>query len=296
MAVINQWLFGSPLLSGYGDLSFLFSFANVPTTLASYIRWLRETQTPVVFAGAVVLLLPPSRVWATSSSRRAVRFLGVLLLMVWALYAAYPAFDAWWFLRFLLPSWPSMCIGTAAAIVWLCDRHARWGPAATIVTVIALGAYGLGVTAQRHVFTSDEGERRYATIAQLVATQTEPSAMILASIHAGSVRYYAGRATLRFDLLDEAWLDRTLQWLDEHGRHPYLLIEDWEMPMFRKRFAERNREGDLGFSPALAYQAYRISGTVYLFDFLRNNAMTVAPPPIRNPRPRCALPADPPVL
>lgn len=297
VAVINTSLFGSPLSSGYGQLSTLFSFANVPTTLASYSRWLFETETPVVFAGAVVLLVAPSRVWATSCSRGAARFLGVLLLTVWALYAAYPAFDAWWFLRFLLPSWPPMCIGTVAAMVWLCNRDARWGHAATIIAVLALGAYGLRITAQRHVFTDDEGERRYATIAQLVASQTEPSAMILASIHAGSVRYYAGRATLRFDLLDEAWLDRTLRWLDEHGHHPYVLIEDWEMPGFRKRFAQNNgRLGDLRLAPALAYQAYRISGTVYLFDFLRSNGPTLAPPPIRDPRPRCPLPAEPPTL
>jgi hypothetical protein len=81
------------------------------------------------------------------------------------------------------------------------------------------------------VFTRDEGERRYETIAELVAAQTEPSAMILASIHAGSLRYSAGRVTVRFDILDPDWLDRGAAWLNGHGRHPYVLIEDWEMPV-----------------------------------------------------------------
>ena len=70
------------------------------------------------------------------------------------------------------------------------------------------------------MFTRDEGERRYATIAELVAAQTEPSALILASIHAGSLRYYAGHATVRFDILDPDWLDRGAAWLNERGRHP----------------------------------------------------------------------------
>jgi hypothetical protein len=120
--------------------------------------------------------------------------------------------------------------------------------------------------------------------------------MIMASIHAGSLRYYAGRGTLRFDLLHEDWLDRAASWLDAHGRHPYVLIEDWEMDGFRKRFAGKNRLGDLGLAPALVYEAYRIPGRVYLFDLLRADGPTIEPPPIRDPRPRCPLPAEPPRL
>jgi hypothetical protein len=119
--------------------------------------------------------------------------------------------------------------------------------------------------------------------------------MIMASIHAGSLRYYAGRATLRFDLLHEDWLDRAASWLDAHGRHPYVLIEDWEIPAFRKRFVQ-SRLGGLRLAPALVYEAYRIPGTVYLFDLLRADGPTIEPPPIRDPRPRCPLPAEPPQL
>jgi hypothetical protein len=282
VAVINTSLFGSPLSSGYGELTSLFSLGNVPATLGSYGRWLIETQTPLVFAGLFILRIAP--------------LLGLIMLTVWLLYAPYPSFDAWWFLRFLLPAWPAMFIGVAAATAWLFERQPRWGRAATIAILLALGAYGLTVTAQRRVFTGDEGERRYATIAQLVASNTEPDAMIMASIHAGSLRYYAGRATLRFDILDGDWLDRAASWLDARGRHPYIVIEDWEMDAFRKRFAEKNRLGDLRLAPALVYEAYRIPGTVYLFDLLRADGPTIEPPPIREPRPRCPLPAEPPWL
>jgi len=282
VAVINASLFGSPFSSGYGELTSLFSLDNVPATLGSYVGWLIGTQTPLVFAGLFILRVAP--------------LLGLIMLTVWLLYAPYPSFDAWWFLRFLLPAWPAMFIGVSAAISWLFDRKPPWGRAATIAIVLALGTYGLAVTAQRRVFTGDEGERRYATIAQLVASNTEPDAMIMASIHAGSLRYYAGRATLRFDILDGDWLDRAASWLDARGRHPYIVIEDWEMDAFRKRFAQKNRLGDLRLAPALVYEAYRIPGTVYLFDLLRADGPTIEPPPIRDPRPRCPLPAEPPQL
>jgi len=282
VAVINASLFGSPFSSGYGELTSLFSLDNVPATLGSYVGWLIGTQTPLVFAGLFILRIAP--------------LLGLIMLTVWLLYAPYPSFDAWWFLRFLLPAWPAMFIGVSAAISWLFDREPLWGRAAAIAIVVALGAYGLAVTAQRRVFTGDEGERRYATIAQMVASNTEPDAMIMASIHAGSLRYYAGRATLRFDILDGDWLDRAALWLDARGRHPYIVIEDWEMDAFRKRFAQKNRLGDLRLAPALVYEAYRIPGTVYLFDLLRADGPTIEPPPIRDPRPRCPLPAEPPQL
>jgi hypothetical protein len=256
---------------------------KVPVTMASEVPWPDALATftpfgyaavareaaiaPITPGGIGTLAITPSRVSPGVHGRSVMRLLTWLTVTTWAVYAAYPAFDAWWFLRFLLPSWPAMFIGTAALIIWLLDHRGARGRAWTIVVVIALSAYGLVVTAQRHVFERNEGERRYATIAQLVAAQTEPSAMIFASIHAGSLRYYAGRATVRFDLLDGSWLDRAAAWLLEHGRHPYVLIEDWEMPLFRQRFGAANTLGELRLAPVLAYKAYQIPGRVYLFDY-----------------------------
>ena len=42
--------------------------------------------------------------------------------------------------------------------------------------------------------------------------------------------------------------------------------------------------------------AYRIPGTVYLFDLMRADVPTFEPPPIRDPQPRCPLPAQQPEL
>ena len=109
--------------------------------------------------------------------------------------------------------------------------------------------------------------------------------------HAGSIRYYAGRLTIRFDQLDEMWLDRAVDWLERQGRRPYFLLEDWELPEFERRFAGKNRYGRLNLAPVLAYRAYAIPGMIYLFNPQRPNGPTWEPPPVRNPRPRCAPPA-----
>ena len=55
IAWINSTLYGSPLASGYGSLSELFSIGNVLTNLRRYGGWLIESQTPLALAGIVAL-------------------------------------------------------------------------------------------------------------------------------------------------------------------------------------------------------------------------------------------------
>lgn len=293
---INQALFGSPLASGYGATGQLFSFANVLTNVQRYGGWLAETQTPIAFAGLIALIVPSSRLWPTPGAWFHALMLATIAGTVLAIYALYIPFDAWWFLRLLLPAWPALCIGSAAVIGAVSRFAGARSREVQTVALIALGLYTAFLSSRLNVFPDNEGERRYATVAQLVQQATEPSSMILASIHTGPVRYYAGRDTMRFDLLDEAWLDRAVAWLTAQGRHPYFLIEDWERPIFERRFGALNTFGRLDLSPVLAYRAYGIPGTVYLFDPSKPSARTLEPPPIRDPRPRCPLPAAPPGL
>ena len=294
IAWINATLFGSPLASGYGVTGQLFSISNVPTNMRRYGSWLAETQTPIVFTGLVALLVPWSRLWPPSA--KPALLLAACAIVVIASYVFYIPFDAWWSLRFFLPAWPAVCIGTSAVIAAAAQAAGMRRREVQAVALVGLGLYTTLVANRLGVFPEGEGERRYATIAELVRQATDPSSIILASIHAGPIRYYAGRDTMRFDLLDEAWLDRAVAWLTEHGRHPYFLMEDWERPIFEKRFESMNGLGRLALSPVLAYRAYGIPGTVYLFDPARPAADTWEPPPIRNPQPRCLPPAAPPRL
>jgi hypothetical protein len=296
IAWINATLFGSPLASGYGATGQLFSIANVLTNVKRYGGWLVETQTPIVFAGLIALIVPTSKVWPTPEARRAAHLLAAIAFVVVTIYAFYIPFDAWWFLRLLLPAWPAVCVGTSAVVAAAAHAAGTRRREVQAVALVGLGLYTTLVANRLGVFPAGEGERRSATIAELVGQATDPSSIILASIHAGPIRYYAGRDTMRFDLLDEAWLDRAVAWLTEHGRHPYFLIEDWERPIFEKRFAAMNSLGRLALSPVLAYRAYGIPGTVYLFDPTTPSANTRAPAPIRNPQPLCPPPARPPAL
>jgi hypothetical protein len=137
------------------------------------------------------------------------------------------------------------------------------------------------------VFHRDEGDRRYVTVAEIVGGRTEPSAVILTGQHVGSVNYYTGRQTLQFERFDPAWLDRAFVWLEAQGRHPYILLEDWERPLFEQRFAGSTL-GRLAMAPVAAYKG-RTSGTIYLFDPRRPDGPTDLVAPERHPV-RCVAP------
>ena len=83
-----------------------------------------------------------------------------------------------------------------------------------------------------------------------------------AMLHGGSVRYYGGRVTLRYDVMDAAWLDRSVQWLTARGIHPYALLDEGEVGAFRQRFAGQATLSALE-TPVFVYQA---RPEVFFFD------------------------------
>ena len=65
----------------------------------------------------------------------------------------------------------------------------------------------------------------------------------------GTVRFHADRSAILWDSLDPASLDRAVSWLGERGLDPYILVERWEEPLFRERFAKQAVFGNLDWPP-----------------------------------------------
>jgi len=82
-----------------------------------------------------------------------------------------------------------------------------------------------------------------------VAARTDPGAVMISVQHSGSLRLYAGRTTLRFDVLDPLWLDRTIEYLQSIGRRPYFVLDGGEVDAFKARFGAANRSGTLDWPP-----------------------------------------------
>jgi len=291
---LSGWLnvrwYGAAAASGYGAAGDLLSAGHVWTNVVQFSGWLAAS-SPLGFLGLSLLAWPRLRAWSLAGGPRAATLLGITTGGALSVYLFYEPFTEWWFLRFLLPAWPAVFVATGIAIETLRSRSGR---VAALVTLLVVGAGLAGVVtaANRGVFRLGEGERRYVDVARIVAQYTEPRAVILTSMHSGTVRYYAGRETLRYDVLDPAWLDRAIDWLASQGRQPYILVEDWEQPRFDARFAAGNRQGALSYPPLVAWQSAHVRGWTWLYDPLRRDRPTERPGADFEPhRAWCAPPA-----
>ena len=69
-----------------------------------------------------------------------------------------------------------------------------------------------------------------------VARALPADALIFSVQQSGSLRFYGGRMTIRWDLIDRDWTSRAPAEIERLGFHPYMVIEDWELPQMREWF------------------------------------------------------------
>jgi hypothetical protein len=249
VAAINATVYGAPWISGYGTLADLYAVSYVSTNVSQFLRWLLETQTPVVALALVYFVVP--HVCRDASIRHPRLLLGGAIGVVWLSYLFYVPFDAWWYLRFLLPAWPATMLLVAVVLDAIARRMMRPRDASVFVlaATLVLAASGVRVAAKRYAFDIGRAERRYVDVARFVSGHTDPDAVLISLQHSGTLRLYANRLTLRFDQLDAAWLDRAVAFLRERGRHPYVVLEGAEIDLFTRRFGALNELGRLDWRP-----------------------------------------------
>ena len=270
VAALNWHLYGSPLASGY-DLTDGFLLSYVLPNIRRYGGWLISAETPFALAGFAALAMPVSRIWRTRESREALPLFAGVAAVIWIAYLLFVPWDAWWYLRFLLPAWPMMTLGTAslAAAVYrrtMSDRDlTSMVRAAVIVVLAAIGVSTVRQAVLRDTFSVAHGEARYVEVAKTVESLTGPDDVIIAAQHSGSIRYYGGRLTLRWDVGDPAWLDRTVDWLATHGHHPYFVLEPQEVADLRTRYGPTNVSARLEWTPMVSFRG----GGITMYDGVR---------------------------
>ena len=262
VALINHHLYGAALTSGYGQVGGLFDTANVWPNLTTYFGWFAESQTVWPLLGLAAFLAPVTAFWPGARDRAAMVVLGAFAFVMTGSYLVYGVYDAWWYLRFLLPVWPVLMLGFAAVVLAVA-RRGRVAAGLTAAALVWLGARDVVFARDHSVFRLWREDRRYASVGRLVRAATEPSSVIFAIQHSGSLRHYAGRLTIRFDSVDDEWLDRTIAWLAERGIASYLVIEDWELPRFRGKFRSQRAVERVAAPPIMEYTG---PATVWLYD------------------------------
>jgi len=253
---LNSGLYGSPFRTGYGQLGNLFGLSALTTNAPRYVSWLVETHTPfplLAFAAPVVL----------PRERRADGWLAIgFVLATCAIYFIYTPFDEWSYLRFLLPAIALLLVLASAVTVTLL----QYAPAPGRILAVAALAAAVAVfcvrsATDRHAFTLRFLEQRYRSAGIVVRDRLPANAVVLSQWDSGAVRFHGRKEALTWQGLDAAWLDRSLAWLDQHGRTPYILLESWEEPGFRSRFGNQSDIGKLDWPPR-----YEIDRVVRIYD------------------------------
>lgn len=249
IAAINTHLYGSPFVMGYGGPGDVFSPTVALANLRNYGGWLMQSQTPLVALSLVPFVLRGSlREGEPRASARAA--FTCALLMVLLSYVFYGPFDVWFYLRFLLPSFPVLFVLTAAGVRSIVTRLpvSLRAPIAGLVCLACI-AYCLKFAHDQGIFNQRAFERRYVEVGEYIANHTPVNAVIVCVQHSGSIRYYSKRITLRYDWLPLHRLDPIIDELKMKGYRPYILLEEWEEPGFRARFGPLNSAGRLDWQP-----------------------------------------------
>jgi hypothetical protein len=112
-----------------------------------------------------------------------------------------------------------------------------WGRLAAYATLAGLLTMTLTFAQRALVFGGlREGERRYIAVGEFVADHLPGNGAIFAVQHSGSLRFYSGRPTFRFDWVQKEWAALVPAAIERSGYHPYLIVDDWEIPQVRIQF------------------------------------------------------------
>ena len=259
LAWIQHVRYGSVLASGYGTVEDGFTTSNIGPNLARYPRWLTESHTGFIWLSALAPF------WIARRAARPLLAWTALLVAVaiWGAYLPYVYFQPqeWFYTRFLLPAIAIMLFFAAATSLWVLRRL----PSALRVPIGALlllaWLWTLAQSAQsRNVFEVHRQESKYPLAGAFAREHLPATAFILAAQHSGSLRYYANRPTLRWDLLDAGHLDQALASLRAEGYEPFAVLDAEEDVEFRRKFEAAGQRAAAHLTPLAVFGAARVYG------------------------------------
>jgi hypothetical protein len=236
--LLLQWrLYGSPSGSGYGSLGDLFMLANIWPNARGYTMRIVTGETPALLltaASLAVVAVSRRRVALGAAARLCLSIGGIVV----ACYLPYFVFAEWWYLRFLLPAWPFVFVLVGALLATASQRLPR--PLAGLAFVVSLTiacSFNMLEAARQQAFNLHIYEARYRLAGKYLDTMAPDDAVLLAVQESSSARHYAAAPIVRWDQLSVD-PDEALARLRSLGRHPFLLVEDWEAADLRRRFPQ----------------------------------------------------------
>lgn len=223
--LFNWRAYGSPLATGYGDVTVEFGTRYLLSNLRAFGQWLPALLSPLV---ALAVLAPFTRI----GRRREFLAAGTWAVGLIALYAFYShSGETWWYLRFLLPVFPVLIVAAFA----VGDEAGRrspgpvWGK--TVAGIAAMGFVlwsQIGQVRDLDVLSIEPGERAYPEAARWAKQNLPPGAAIFCMQVSGAFFFYTDFTLCRWDLVAPEKLPELRRALHERARPIYAVLFDFE--------------------------------------------------------------------
>jgi 4-amino-4-deoxy-L-arabinose transferase-like glycosyltransferase len=259
VAIINTRLWGSPLVSGYGSFEAQFLWSNLLPNLERYPRWTFETQTPAVLMALLAVFGvkraaenpgDPGDNGGLFGQRATVITWSAFVACVYLSYLFYNPYDTWFYLRFMLPAYPPLFVLMVIGIGAVFTRM-KHGVLATSVVVGIVAWHGWSSTSAKGIVNARQVRPPSVATGEYVKAKLPERALLVSMQQSGSIRYYSGRLTMRWDFIVPEMLEVVLEDVRRLGYRPYFVLEDWEAPQFQERFRQHSALGALDW-PELA--------------------------------------------
>jgi len=234
---LQRQLYGSPLQSGYGDISEFFALSNIWPNVGDYSRRILVGEGPALaLAVAALATLAAGRHRMAESTRILGRLAAATAAVLFVIYLPYGVFPDWSSFRFLMPALPIAFAALGAVSSTAIDRLSAPARGPVLLAVLTLlVCVNVTQAARQSAYSLRDYEARYRTMGRHLAASLPADAVIITAQESGSAHYYAGRPVLRWDLL-AVDLETAIARVRTLGRHPVLVVEDWEKPALRERF------------------------------------------------------------
>jgi hypothetical protein len=222
--LINHAAYGKIFKTGYGDIGAVFGWHFIPGTLAHYAIWMPILLSPLVL---LAFGLPALR-RREGMSTTLLAVWGVIFPVFYLVYAC--TRDDWWYLRYLLPSFPPLIVASLLVLralatrVRLTPRAAWFAPAAAVILI-----YGVGWTRHLHAHTSGIGEQVYPEMAGWVRENLPANAVVLTMQTSGALLFYTDLTLVRWDQISPADFQRIAAACGQAGRPLFAVLFPFEI-------------------------------------------------------------------
>lgn len=226
-AFYNWRVYGSPLVTGYGDVSSAFSREFLAHNLTHFAEWIPTLLSPLIMVAVAAPFLPATR-------QRGYGMLAAWFVTLTGFYAFYyHSGETWWYLRFILPAFPVLILATLAVLAAGAQAAPfRNRPVKAALAGGFLFAVGWQIRQIQRldVMSFEQDERCYPDAAQWARKNLPANSALFCMQVSGAFYYYSDFVLIRWDQMDPNKTDALFTAITGQQRPVYAALFPFETP------------------------------------------------------------------